>query len=126
MSAIDRTFPWDANVSYNPEKCGLELLATLSEPNLSYEFNDCHLWRDIESGRLFFASDSGCSCPTPFEGYRTLSSLTYIPDALVLAAEVKAWLDPLKTDWRDRRPAQSDVDAFVAAARFHRAEPPAA
>ena len=25
--------------------------------------------KDIKSGDLYYASDSGCSCPTPFEGF---------------------------------------------------------
>jgi hypothetical protein len=27
------------------------------------------LWRHLDTGKLFWATDSGCSCPTPFEGY---------------------------------------------------------
>jgi len=59
---------YDFNIYYNPEKCGLETVATLDE-DLSYEFNTLLVVKDKYSGKLFFASDAGCSCPTPFEDY---------------------------------------------------------
>lgn len=60
---------WDKNVYYNPEQLGLEILGTLDEPNLSYEYNTFLVVRHPESGRVFWAQNSGCSCPTPFEDF---------------------------------------------------------
>lgn len=57
------------NIYYNPEGSGLEKLVELDEPDLSYEYNTLVVVRHLESRRLFFAQDSGCSCPTPFEDY---------------------------------------------------------
>lgn len=34
----------------------------------SYEFDTIVFWA-TKDGRVFTAQDSGCSCPTPFEGY---------------------------------------------------------
>jgi len=57
------------NIYYNPELSGLEVLATLDEPALSYEFNTLLVVQAIESRAIYFACSSGCSCPTPFEEY---------------------------------------------------------
>lgn len=56
------------NIYYFPEHFGLEKLVELDE-DLSYEYNTFIVVRHLESRRLFFAQDSGCSCPTPFEDY---------------------------------------------------------
>jgi len=55
------------NIYYSPEKFGLEVVAELSK-DLSYEFDIYLVWKD-KDGRLFTATDSGCSCPTPFEDH---------------------------------------------------------
>ena len=57
------------NVYYNPEKFDLEIVACLDEDNLSYEYNTFIVLCHRPSGRLFYADDQGCSCPTPFENY---------------------------------------------------------
>lgn len=62
------SYNYDRNIYSNPENCGLKLLGGLYE-DLCYEFNDLIVLKHKESGKLFWATDSGCSCPTPFEGY---------------------------------------------------------
>lgn len=54
------------NIYYNPENYGLEPFGELNEA-LSYEFNTLIVWRQLSTGKLFWASDEGCSCPEPFE-----------------------------------------------------------
>lgn len=61
--------PWDKNPYYSPAKNGLEIVAELDEPGLSYAYNQLIVFNDVKTNRLYFAKDSGCSCPTPFEGY---------------------------------------------------------
>jgi hypothetical protein len=56
---------WDGNVYYAPEQFGLTTLDE-AEHGGSYEFDTCVVWKDSE-GRLWWAQDAGCSCPTPFE-----------------------------------------------------------
>ena len=53
------------NPYYDAEKLELEMLS-FDEPNMSYEYNTLCFWA-AKDGRIFSASDSGCSCPTPFE-----------------------------------------------------------
>lgn len=52
------------NVYYDPEESGLEIVLTVQR-NLGYEFDMFVVWTDGE--RFYAASDSGCSCPIPFE-----------------------------------------------------------
>ena len=65
---------FDYNPYYNPEKLDLEILCTLDEA-ISYEFNMLVVWRHLPTGKLYWATDSGCSCPTPFENHCSLDSL---------------------------------------------------
>lgn len=53
------------NPYYNPELLDLELIS-FDQPNLSYEYNTLCFWAS-KTGQIYSASDSGCSCPTPFE-----------------------------------------------------------
>lgn len=65
---------------HNPDgeedACGLTRIAQLNDPNASYTFDDIIVWKDNETGLLYMAQDSGCSCPTPFEGIKGLDDLT--------------------------------------------------
>lgn len=61
------------NYYYSPEKSGLELLS-FEDDNLSYEFDILAFWA-TQDGVVYSASDTGCSCPTPFEDYTSLESL---------------------------------------------------
>lgn len=63
------------NPSYAPEECGLKTIAEIEYSDECYQFDTRIVWKHLESGRYYTARDSGCSCPTPFEGYRQLSDL---------------------------------------------------
>lgn len=54
---------------YSPESFGLELVATLNHSDEPYEFDMTIVLVD-RSGGFFYASDAGCSCPSPFEGHK--------------------------------------------------------
>lgn len=43
----------------------------------SYRFDETNIYLHKPTGRIFYASDSGCSCPSPFED-TTVSDLTEI------------------------------------------------
>lgn len=57
---------YDANVYYHPEKSGLTTTGEVDFSSGCYEFDYTVVWRDA-SGQLYYADDSGCSCPSPFE-----------------------------------------------------------
>lgn len=69
---------FDANPYYSPEKCMLEVLVTLDDESLSWEYDTAVVWIDRETGKLVAARDSGCSCPTPFEDYASTGDLIEI------------------------------------------------
>jgi hypothetical protein len=57
----------DINPYQNPEAAGLELVGEVEWSARSYEFDLTAVWRDATTGAFYWASDSGCSCPSPFE-----------------------------------------------------------
>lgn len=52
---------------YYDKEFDLEMLS-FDQPELCYEFNILCFWA-TKDGRVYSASDSGCSCPVPFENY---------------------------------------------------------
>ncbi|GIG27142.1 DUF7574 domain-containing protein [Cellulomonas denverensis] len=55
------------NLYYDPEKFGLTTVGELDYSSGAYEFDLTVVWVD-EARHLYYADDSGCSCPSPFEG----------------------------------------------------------
>lgn len=82
---------YDTNVYYHPEKAGLATVGEVDFSSGCYEFDYTVVWRD-GTGRLFYADDAGCLCPSPFET-TTVSDLT----ACTLA-ELQAYLDQRVAD----------------------------
>lgn len=58
-----------SNVYYDPAEFGLVSVDVLDEGGLSYEYNTLIVLKHTATGRVFYAQDSGCSCPTPFENF---------------------------------------------------------
>ena len=63
------------------EQLNLEVIGELNDPDANYSFNDLKVWRHKETGKLYYATDSGCSCPSPFEDFSTIESLSPITEA---------------------------------------------
>lgn len=57
-----------ANLYYDPEYFGLTIVGMAEDPEGSYEFSMFVVWKDAK-GTLYWADDSGCSCPAPFEDF---------------------------------------------------------
>jgi hypothetical protein len=57
----------------------------------SYEFNTLLVLQNKKTKQVFYAQDSGCSCPVPFEGFQSEADLTRVTlrsyDAFVRAVE---------------------------------------
>lgn len=61
---------WGDKTIYNdPEHFGLKQEFSCEASNASYSFDMLVVWRKLDDGSLWYATDSGCSCPSPFEGY---------------------------------------------------------
>jgi hypothetical protein len=72
-----------------PQDFGLEIIHTIAaEPD--YSFDMLVVWNRLSDGALFFAQDSGCSCPSPFEEYYTLDDLTPLTGLSYVEFEVLA------------------------------------
>lgn len=54
------------NIYYDPEKFGMTTVGSVEFSNLDYCFDTFVVWQGIE-GYFYYAEDSGCSCPLPFE-----------------------------------------------------------
>lgn len=65
------------NLYDNPEKFDLIVVGELNDPGANWSFDDLVVWQH-DSGRLFYAQDSGCSCPSPFENLTEIESATEI------------------------------------------------
>ena len=69
----------DDIVYYHPEKFGLTVVKEINDPDASWDFDTVVLWKH-KDGRLFWAHDSGCSCPLPFDFAHELSNLNVLSD----------------------------------------------
>jgi hypothetical protein len=94
---------------YNePAKYGLEIVADIEWDDEAYQFNQTVIWKD-KSGQLYYADDSGCSCPSPFEDYQDSSNLTKATRDEVIAHLLSKSLDSysysygLSTDQKQMR-----------------------
>lgn len=87
----------ESNPYYHPEKCGLEKVAELDFSSGCYEFDITAVWvlKDAP-GKFYWASDSGCSCPSPFESYYEIEQFDSggfkeVRDALNAKFDDKSW-----------------------------------
>jgi hypothetical protein len=63
------TDDWQTNPYYNPEKVGLEIVKVF-DGGEAYSFDLIVVWKNTD-GEFWYAADSGCSCPSPFEYIHT-------------------------------------------------------
>lgn len=70
---------WNNPDLYNqPEKFGIKTIGDVEWDDESYQFNMTVVWQSETDPTLFYwASDSGCSCPSPFEGFTSLEGDSY-------------------------------------------------
>jgi hypothetical protein len=60
---------FDKNPYYSPQLCGLEIFEEIDTAG-SYEFDMFVIWKKLDDNTLWYDTDSGCSCPVPFEDSR--------------------------------------------------------
>ena len=95
------------NPYYDPKPLGLTVVTSGDDPDAFYSFDMFVVWTDGKD--LFYAQDSGCSCPSPFEGvepvkatgkqqiYQAIDgwadgrSASWHQVAMELKADVRAW-----------------------------------
>lgn len=98
------------NIYYNPEQFGLSIFGEIDAGG-SYEFDKFVVWTKAD-GKLAYATDAGCSCPTPFEdeGVNDLIDIDTV-DALRRA------LDEWKGSGAYGKPDPTEVADLLAKAR---------
>ncbi len=69
------------NIYYNPEDYDCEIVDEL-DYGLSYEFDKVVVFRRKTTDELAWGSDSGCSCPTPFDRFNGFEDLDKLPETL--------------------------------------------
>ena len=77
------------DVYYQPEKFGLTIVAEDDQDD-SYGFDKFVVWKDVNSN-LYWSTDSGCSCPSPFEAHGAVADLDYAKTAQDVLREYQAW-----------------------------------
>lgn len=102
------------DVYMQAEKFELSIVGELDNPFAHYNFDMLVVWQH-EDGRLFYATDSGCSCPSPFEDYHSIDSLTEITDESWEAFEAAVkehcvWKRELEYYADERKWASFDAD----------------
>src|SRR3990167_8151544 len=83
------------NIYDNPEKWRLTILGSLDAGG-GDDFDTFVSWID-DFGNIYYAADSGCSCPTPFENIKSMADLTRVENAEGLRQAARAWA--LEPDW---------------------------
>ena len=78
---------WENNIESNPEKFGLEVVASIDYSTGCYEFDTRIVWRQVDGTGLLSARDAGCSCPMPFEHIeikdcQEVTSISWINDEI--------------------------------------------
>lgn len=64
-----------SNPYYNPEDFDLEIVGSIDLAEPDYSFDLLVVWYHAPTSTFYWASDSGCSCPSPFEDYHSLEQL---------------------------------------------------
>lgn len=96
------------------DKLGWSMI-DIEQPDLFYEFNILCFWK-TPSGLVFTASDSGCSCPIPFENYEgeTPIEIEQKLERVGSFDQAKRTFDAWNNAY-DNRPyvSMADADAFI-------------
>ena len=62
------------NIYYDPQDFGLEVVGTMDWAEPDYSFDMTVVWKQGQ-GKYWVGSDSGCSCPCPFEDITDINEL---------------------------------------------------
>lgn len=83
------------NIYYDPEKFGLSIFDEIEWSDGCYQFDLTVVWRKVNTNEFFYAEDSGCSCPSPFESMGMDDLIACTPFELD-----KHLTERFATDWR--------------------------
>jgi hypothetical protein len=92
---------------------GLTRLDTLELDNEAYQFYELGLWREDEGAGYFLATDSGCSCPTPWESLER-DDLTGPLTREQAEEEARSLIESARQTRYGAGPIEEDVTEFLA------------
>lgn len=81
---------YETNPYYSPEAHGLKPVYEFELTEPFYSFDTVCVWHHEDSNKFYWAHDTGCSCPVPFEDYNSLSDLTELRSVEDFRQAVKA------------------------------------
>lgn len=88
---------------YYDQFVGFTKLDEIEWDNESYSFNLTAVWVKDDDGTVWTADDSGCSCPTPWEGTDTLERLFSVEPLVERykrqTAEGSTYRSVVQSDW---------------------------
>ncbi len=96
-----------SNPNYDPKELGLKVFSETAEDDMSYSFNIFAVWHDPEIRGLFYAEDSGCSCPSPFEDYRKREDLGFTNREEEILVALNEWKEGYSDYSRSKRDISS-------------------
>src|SRR5699024_372088 len=64
MAKVQKSWSWETTETTETD---YEEIGEVEWSEESYQFDLTRVYRQISTGALFYATDSGCSCPSPFE-----------------------------------------------------------
>lgn len=79
------------NVYLDPKKWGLTALVDEDIAG-NWEFYIFATWYDEKKDGLWYAIDSGCSCPTPFSGFTKLEDLQFANNKEEIFSAIQKWV----------------------------------
>lgn len=95
------------DVYSSPEVFGLEIVFAV-DTGEQCEFDMVIVWRD-DAGRFYFATDAGCSCPSPFEWATGLEDLTPLRDRATVMSVLAGMRNSTPQDMDRLRTALTDA-----------------
>lgn len=60
-------YNWDGNEDNVPAE--FELVDEIEWSDGNYQFDTTGVFKELATGKLFYGTDSGCSCPSPWESH---------------------------------------------------------
>lgn len=101
----------DPDLYSQPEKFGLTPVGELNDPEANWSFDTFVVWKH-EDGKIYWANDSGCSCPSPFEDYTSLDRANTVVSMHDFIDAVKEYFNsiaPYTSDYNHRTHWDSEI-----------------
>jgi hypothetical protein len=102
----------------SPEDFGLKILGELDFSSGNYEFDLTIVFQDVKTGRIYYADDSGCSCPSHLEmtgPFEDMGRNDLVP--VESAASLSRHLRNRNSGWNSSDVTPADIQRLVSKVR---------